>query len=102
LKDPEALSSTWSNKILPRDVIGDGWINGLKGVKSTDTHLMDYEYGREGRILILDVKGDSFTVELLKLRVTRVVDKHELANLFYCKYFARIKDKSNSHLERNG
>jgi hypothetical protein len=43
---------------------------------------MDYERGREGRISILDVKGDSFTMELLKIRVTGVVDKHELANLF--------------------
>ena len=41
---------------------------------------MDDEYGREGRIFILDVKCDSLTVEWLKIGpwVTRVVD---LANL---------------------
>jgi hypothetical protein len=43
---------------------------------------MDYEYGREGRIFMLDIKGNSFTMELLKIGVTGVVDKHKLANLF--------------------
>jgi len=43
---------------------------------------MDYEYGRKGHMFILDIKGDSFTVELLKIAVTGVVDKHKLANLF--------------------
>jgi len=33
-------------------------------------------------IFILDIKGDSFTVESLKKRVPGVVNKHELANLF--------------------
>ena len=45
-------------------------------------HLMDYEYGREGRRFILDIKGNSFAVELLKVLVTLVVDKHELVTLF--------------------
>jgi len=31
---------------------------------------------------MVDVKGDSFAVELLKTADTRVVDEHELANLF--------------------
>ena len=33
-------------------------------------------------MLILDIKGNSFAVEFLKIRETSVVDKHELANLF--------------------
>ena len=33
-------------------------------------------------MFIFDIKGDSFPVELLKIRVTRAVDKHKLANLF--------------------
>ena len=51
--------------VLPKYVIGDGWSNRLKGVKSMDTHLMDDEWGGEGHMIILDIKGDSFTVELL-------------------------------------
>ena len=43
---------------------------------------MDYEYGREGRMFILDIKANGFAVELLKVLVTGVVDEHELANLF--------------------
>ncbi len=43
---------------------------------------MDYEYGRKGCMFMLDIKGDSFTMELLKILVTGVVDKHKLANLF--------------------
>jgi hypothetical protein len=43
---------------------------------------MDYEYGRKGRMFFLDIKRDSFTVELLKILVVGVVDKHELADLF--------------------
>lgn len=33
-------------------------------------------------MFILDIKGDSFTMVLLKILVTGVVDKHELAGLF--------------------
>ena len=43
---------------------------------------MDKEYGRERRISILDIKRNSFTVELPKIWVTGVIDKHKLANLF--------------------
>ena len=43
---------------------------------------MDYKYGREERISVLDIKCNSFTVEFLKIWVTGVVDKHKLANLF--------------------
>ena len=53
--------------VLPRNVIGDGWNNRLKGVTSTDAHVMDYEWGREGRVFILDTKGNHFPMELLKI-----------------------------------
>ena len=29
--------------VLPKYVIGDSWIHRLKGVKSTDAQLVDYE-----------------------------------------------------------
>jgi hypothetical protein len=58
---------------------------------------MDYEYGREGCIFILDIKGDSFTVELLKKRVPRVVDKDELANLFTVNTWSESKT-NQSHV----
>jgi hypothetical protein len=68
--------STGSQPVLPRDVIGVGWNNGLKGVESTDAHLMDYEV--KGTYLSLISRA----ITLLKIGVTGVVDKHELVNLF--------------------
>ena len=60
---------------------------------------MDCEYGREGRIFFLDIKGDSFTVELLKIPVTGVVDKHELANLFTVNAWPESKT-NKSHVRK--
>jgi hypothetical protein len=55
--------------------------NGLERVMSPDTHLMYEEYGREGRMVIVNVKGDGLTMERLKSRSIGVVDKHEFLNL---------------------
>ena len=55
---------------------------------------MDHEQRSEGRIFILDIKGNCFSMELLKIRVTCVVDKHKLASLFNVnKYMTRMKDE---------
>ena len=43
---------------------------------------MDDEKGREGRMAIVYVKGDSLAMELLKLGTIGVVHKHKLARLF--------------------
>lgn len=42
---------------------------------------MDDEQGREGRMVITDVKGNSFVVEPLERRSPGVVDEHKLANI---------------------
>ena len=48
---------------------------------SPDTHLMDYENGRERRMAIPDVNGDGLAVERPKTGFIRVVDKYEFLNL---------------------
>ena len=68
--------------VLPSDVIGYIWSNGCKGVVSTDTHLMNDEYRGIWNIAVRHVEGDSFAVVWLKRVDARVVDKHELLNLF--------------------
>ena len=46
-----------------------------------DTHLMDYENGRERRMAIPDVNGDGLAVKRPKTGFIRVVDKYEFLNL---------------------
>ena len=48
-------------------------------------------------MFILDVKGDSFSMELLKIWVTGVVDKHELANLVTVNTWPKSKT-NQSHI----
>jgi hypothetical protein len=60
------------------------------------------EYGREGRIGIIDVKGDGVTMEWLKTATTGVVDKYKSLNLFLVGTLWSNRDKSNPLLDRNG
>lgn len=53
----------------------------LKGVASTDAHLVDDENGWERCMAAMNVEPDGFTMVWLKYGVIGVVDEHEFANL---------------------
>jgi hypothetical protein len=61
----------------------------LKGVASTDTHLVDDEKGWERRMAATNVEPDGFTMVWLKYGVIGVVDEHEFANLSLVEHLAR-------------
>ena len=68
-------------------------------MESTDPHLVDNEQGREWRMAIIDVKGNSLAVELPKIRVIRVVDENELADLHTVNTWCKAK-KSQTHIRK--
>ena len=85
--------------ILPTNDVGHGRIDTCKGMEPTNAHFVEDEYRREGCIAIGNVKGDSFTMELLKLGMLGVVDEHKLANLVLMNTWLQAKTKSNSRRE---
>ena len=84
--------------ILPTNDVGHGRIDACKGMEPTDAHFVEDEYRREGCIAIGNVKGDSFTMELLKLGMLGVVDEHKLANLVLMNTWLQLQRRNQTHV----
>src|SRR6266850_3708972 len=67
--------------VLPRNVTRHFWSDRFERIESTDTHLVDDEKGREWRMGVVYVKGNSFAMELPKIAIVGVVHEHEFMDL---------------------
>ena len=73
----------------------------LKGVESTDTHLVDDEKGWERCITATNVEPDGFTMMRLKYGAIGVVDEHKFANLSVVEHMARGRESTHVGDEPN-